>query len=122
MNLMALVSAILIGGIAPLAAELPECVKAAEVVLIEDEVVAAVIPECNASYEEKSRSLQEAADILSKQQGKRVLLTQDLLTYLILFRMRKRGVDAYERKNLASRLAKVKDTCYYADPPEKAVA
>lgn len=122
MNAVALVSAILFGAISPIAADLPEGVKAAEVLLVEDEVVAAVVPDGIASYEEKDKLLQEVADRLAEEEGKSVILTQDFLTYLILLRMEKRGINAYERENLASRILRLKDTCYFADPPAKEAA
>ncbi|HCU56174.1 MAG TPA: hypothetical protein DIC18_02430 [Clostridiales bacterium] len=117
MNVAALITAILFGALRPLCVDLPKDMKAAECFESETCVVAAVIPQTGAGYEEDRARLQNAADDLSRQTGKSVLLTRDLLTYLVLLRMEKRGVNAYERENLAKRMARISSCLYRSEPP-----
>ena len=107
------VSAILFGAILP--CPLPEIsgIKEACAVVLEDAVFVAVIPDGATGYEGKSASLQEAADRIAEENDRCVILTEDLLTYLTLLRMRKRGADEYERRNLLSRLDRIRENCYY---------
>ena len=78
-------------------------------------VLVAVLPECEISYENKADHLREASEVARLKTGKTVLLTEDLLTYLSLLRIERRGLDGYERKVLRSRLEKSADQLYLAD-------
>ena len=112
MNLISLVSAVLVSAISPIALSPVSGVKEVCAVVVEDQVIVAVLPELFTGYEQKTEALRQAAASLGESLGKDVLLTDDMRTYLILSRIKKRGVDDYERKNLASRLPKIKAYCY----------
>ena len=116
---IALISAVLFGMISPLSLDLPTGMRAGRFALTEECVLVALLPEATPSYEHKSELLQEAADEIAVKTGKPVYLTQDLLTYMILTRMEKRGADDYERQNLASRIAHLADSAYWAEPKER---
>ena len=115
MNVISLVSAVLLSVISPV--DLPELsgVKEGYAVIVEDQAIVAVLPDIFVGYEEKSEALKGAAASVGEEWQKDVLLTDDMLTYLILSRMQKRGVNDYERKNLAARLPKIKAYCYAAE-------
>lgn len=112
MNVLSLISAVLISAFSPI--ELPpvDGVKEGYALIVDGQAVVAVIPELCFGYEQKADTLLRAAETLGKEWGKDILLTDDMLTYLILSRMRKRGVSDYERKNLAARLPKIKGYCF----------
>ena len=112
MNVLSLVSAVLISSVSPIALPAFSGVKDACAVVVEDQVVVAVLPKLSSGYEQKTEALRQAASSLGKGLKKDVLLTDDMRTYLILSRIRKRGASEYERKNLAARLPKVKAYCY----------
>ena len=112
MNVLSLVSAVLISAISPIAVPPVSGVKEVCAVVVEDQILVAVLPEPSAGYEQKTEALRAAAAFLGESLGKDVLLTDDMRTYLILSRIKKRGADDYERKNLASRLPKIKAYCY----------
>ena len=119
---IALISAVLFGMISPLSIDLPTGMRAGRFALTEECVLVAILPEATPSYESKSALLQEAAAEIARETGKKVFLTQDLLTYMILTRMEKRGVDDYERQNLATRIALLADSAYFAEPKESAAS
>ena len=114
MNVIALISAILFGTITPLPVDFPEGIKAGVALSVDGYVLAAVIPDVVIGYEEKTTLLENAAESLATALGKKVILTQDLLTYLILLRIEKRGADRYERENLAARILNHRDNCIHA--------
>ena len=115
MNIISLISAVLISAIAPVS--LPELpgIKDGCAVFIEDQAIVAVIPEAHSGLEANTDTLRHATESLGESWNKEVVLTDDLLTYMVLLRMKKRGVDDYERRNLASRLSKIKSYCYSAE-------
>ena len=116
MNLIALLAAILFGTLSPIPLEGREGIKEGYVAAFEDQVLVAVLPEAVASYDKKCEILRDAADELAAACGKEVVLTQDLLTYLCLSRIERRGVNEYERKNLASCVAAQGGACIVALP------
>ena len=64
-------------------------VKEGYALIVDGQAVVAVIPELCFGYEQKADTLLRAAETLGKEWGKDILLTDDMLTYLILFRMRR---------------------------------
>ena len=114
MNILSLISAVLISAITPL--DFPELpgIKEGRAAVVENQVIVAVIPEAHSSIETKTETLRQATETLGEQWGKAVVLTDDLLTYMILSRIEARGADEYERKNLAARLSRINAYCYAA--------
>ena len=80
----------------------------------EDTVLVAVLPAYDASYDRKTEHLIGAAQEAKDRTGKTVLLTEDLLTYLSILRIERRGDDEYEREVLRSRSEQVADHLYLA--------
>lgn len=112
MNLLSLVSAVLVSVVAPIEVPPISGVKEVCAVVVEDQVIVAVLPEFFTGYEQRTEALRQATACLGNSLEKDVLLTDDMRTYLILSRIKKRGADEYERRNLASRLPKIKAYCY----------
>ena len=108
MNVLSLISAVLISVMTPVSLPDVPGVKMGRAVLLDDYAIVAVIPDPISGMESKNETLRSAAEILGKEFGKEVYLTDDLITFITLSRIEKRGADDYERHNLASRLAKVK--------------
>ena len=117
MNVVALVAAVLFGTIQPVGTDSLQGIKQQAAVVVDGQYLVAVVPEAVAGYSEKSELLQSIADDYALDWGD-VILTEDLMTYLSLTRMQKRGVSDYERETLASRLIKTKDFCYRGNPIE----
>ena len=115
MNILTLISAVLVSAIIPVACPDLPGVKETRAVVIDDVAVVAVLPDVHAGLEEKTETLSNAASSIGKQLDKEVVLTEDLLTYLTLSRIVKRGADDYERRNLAARLSRINAYCYTAD-------
>ena len=90
-------------------------VKEGRAVVIDQYAIVAVIPDPFSGMEIKNDALRSAAETLGKEWCKEVYLTDDLITYITLSRIEKRGADDYERRNLASRLAKVKSYCFRSE-------
>ena len=114
MNVLSLLSAVMISALCPITLPATVGVKDGYAVIVEDQVLVAVIPDPCFGYEQKAQTLRQAAESVGKTLGKDVFLTDDMLTYLILSRMKKRGASDYERRNLASRLPKIRSYCYVA--------
>lgn len=117
MTIVALISAILFGTIGPLPVDFPKEIRAGAVLSVDDCIVAAVIPDGIASHERRQALLEKTAADLAARTGRYVILTEDILTYLTLLRMQKKGVNDYERNNLASCLARVQSELRFSDPP-----
>ena len=114
MNILTIISAVLISAITPVSLPELEGIKDARAVFIDDQAIVAVIPEAYCGIEAKNEKMRRAAERLGEEWDKEVVLTDDLLTYMILSRIEKRGADDYERKNLAARLSKINAYCYTA--------
>ena len=112
MNILTIISAVLISAITPVSTPDLEGVKDARAVFIEEQAIVAVIPEACCGIEAKNERMKKTVEVLGEEWGKEVLLTDDLLTYMTLSRIEKRGADDYERKNLAARLSKINAYCY----------
>ena len=112
MNILSLISAVILSAITPVS--LPELsgIKDGQAIMIGEAAVVAVIPDAHTGLDAKTETLRSAAEQLGKEWDKEVLLTEDLLTYMTLSRIERRGADEYERKNLASRLSRIKAYCY----------
>ena len=114
MNVIALISAILFGSVAPISVELPDGIKAGAFLAFDEYVVAAVVPDALMGFEEKQTVVSDAAESLACALERDVVLTQDLLTYMTILRILKRGADRYERDNMASRIPAISESCRYA--------
>ena len=112
MNVVALVAAILFGTMQPVETGCLQGIKEQAALSVDGQYLVAVVPQAIAGYQEKTELLQQAADQCAAEWGETVILTEDLMTYLALARMQKRGADDYERQTLASRLVKTKDSCF----------
>ena len=112
MNVVALVAAILFGTMQPVETQPLLGIKEQAALSVDGQVLVAVVPQPIAGYREKSELLQEVADAYALEWGDDVILSEDLMTYLALVRMEKRGTDDYERQTLASRIVKTKDSCF----------
>ena len=112
MNILSLISAVVLSAITPVSLPNLPGVKEGRAIIVDDVAVVAVIPEACYGLEQKSETLRSATEMLSKEWDKEVVLTEDLLTYMTIARMEKRGVNDYERKSLAGRLSRVKSYCY----------
>ena len=112
--MIALISAILFGSVAPISVELPDGIKAGAFLAFDEYVVAAVVPDALMGFEEKQRVVTDAAESLASALERDVVLTQDLLTFMTILRILKRGADRYERENLASRILAISESCRYA--------
>ena len=115
MNILSLISAVILSAMTPVS--LPEIsgIKEGQAIVIGDAAVVAVIPDAHTGLDAKTETLRSAAEQLGKEWDKEVILTEDLLTYMTLSRIEKRGADDYERRNLAARLSRVKSYCYTAE-------
>ena len=115
MNTLSLMSAVLISVISPVT--LPDLtgIKDGCAVFVEDQAIVAVIPEPHVGLEAKSETMRRTAETLGENWGREVIVTEDMLTYLVLLRIGKRGADDYERRNLAARLARIKTYCYLTE-------
>ena len=107
MNMISLLSAIMFSVVEPVAVPSLSGIRQGYAVFVENTAIVAVIPDPHFGYEAKNKTLSSAASSLGEKWGREVVLTEDLLTFLTLCRIHKRGADEYERKNLASRLPKV---------------
>ena len=116
MNILSLISAVIISVITPV--DLPEIsgVREGRAVFVEDQAIVAVIPDAFTSADAKNQAMHDAAERLGKEWGKEILLTDDLMTYMSLARMERRGADDYERRHLAVRLARVRSYSYPKEP------
>ena len=112
MNILSLISAVIISSLTPVAVPELSGIKDGRAVFVDEVAVVAVIPEAFVGIEEKTESLKNATESLGEIWGREVILTEDLLTYMTLSRIEKRGADDYERKNLVARLSRIKSYCY----------
>ena len=115
MNILTIISAVLISAITPVSTPELEGIKEARAVFIQEQAIVAVIPEVYCCIEAKNQTMKKAAEALGEEWDREVILTDDLLTYMTLSRIEKRGADDYERKNLAARLSKINTYCYTAE-------
>ncbi len=115
MNILSLISAVVLSAITPVSIPDLPGVKEGRAVIVDDVAIVAVIPEACYGFEQKSETLSAAAEELGKRWDKEVLLTEDLLTFMAIARMEKRGVSEYERKSLAGRLSRIRSYCYTAE-------
>ena len=112
MNILSLISAVLISAITPISLPDLHDIKDGKAVIVEDQAIVAIIPEAHSGIEAKTETMRQATESLGAYFGKEVVLTDDLLTYMVLSRMEKRGVNEYERRNLAARLSRINAYCY----------
>ena len=115
MNMLTIISAVLISAISPITVPDLPGIKDARAIALEDAYIVAVIPDAYAGLDAKSDALRSAAESLGEEWGAEVILTEDLMTYMALSRIEKRGADDYERRNLAARLNRIRTFFYTAE-------
>lgn len=113
--MLTIISAVLISAISPIAVPDLPGIKDARAIALDDQYIVAVIPDAYAGLDAKSDALRTATETLGEEWDAEVFLTEDLMTYMSLARIEKRGADEYERKSLAARLNKIHAYCYASE-------
>ena len=121
MNLALLLSAVLCSAIYPTTLPASYWAEKSLSVTVGEYLFVASVPSDVPSHEERGRALRERAEDVASVTGREVCLTDDLLTYLCLKRILKRGADDYERHVLASRLSRAGERIVFSSP-EQAVS
>ena len=121
MNLALLLSAVLCSAIYPTTLPASSWAEKSLSVTLGEYLFVASVPSDVPSHEERGRALRERAEDVASITGREVCLTDDLLTYLCLKRILKRGADDYERHVLASRLSRAGERIVFSSP-EQAVS